>query len=209
MNDCIDTVEAVRRLTSDIADHEISRGDKDMPVSVLVYRKRELAIELLYGAFCDCELATWVRSATGGLIQLLGTEWRAAAFWRDITIGGLVRASAGEPWLRHEGEAVLLEAGAFQTWREWRKQPAKAPDRTRKGTMSSKRADDAIREALMRVCKDAIAAGKKVPNSDQAYSIVRPLVSELGFEVSRDDVRLIASEAKFAAMRLKRGQRHK
>ena len=207
MNDYIDTVEAVRRLASDIADHEA--GDEDTLVSVLAYKKRELAIAVLYGAFCDCELTARVRSAADGLVQLLGTEWRAAAFWRDIIIGGLVRASADEPWLRYDGEAVLLETGAFQVWRAQRLQPATPPvDRKEKGPLS-KKVDNAIRETLMRVCENARAVGDKVPNSDEAYALVKPLLEKLGHSASRKTVRSIAREAKFVAMRPGRGQRRK
>jgi len=115
----ISTVEAVRRLASDISDHEI--GGPAEPAR-LVWRKKESAIALLLAAFADGSLTTWVRSASG-LVPLVGVDWQAAALWREIIIGGIVCATIGDHLGPFDGQPVLLDAPAFKSWLEHRPRP--------------------------------------------------------------------------------------
>lgn len=51
------------------------------------------------------------------LFRLTGTDWHSAAvFWREIIVGGIVRAAAGEEIDRHKGRRVLLEASTLDVW---------------------------------------------------------------------------------------------
>jgi hypothetical protein len=115
----IDMVTAVQRLTADISDEEITDRD-GVPVrnsAILTWRKRERAIELLYAALREAALAAWVRVASGALVQLTGIDWKTAKLWRDIILGGVVRAFPPEEMDRYEGGRVLLEDSIFETWR--------------------------------------------------------------------------------------------
>jgi hypothetical protein len=194
---------AVARLAA--ADREVD-GD----LAVAHYRKRERAIARLYEALCNDALIALGRDpVSGALIRLIGHNWQGAAFWRDTIVGGNVRTQPGEDMALYDGWSVVLERSEFERWAEASPAVEPAVDRTRKGTIGSKRADDAIRDALRSAYKEAMMAGKKPPSKDQACRIAQPLVHKLGFSVSRDDIRYIASEGEFAAMRLKRGQRPK
>ena len=90
-----------------------------------------MAIARLYAAFCCGSLIALVRDpVSGALFRLISTDWKPAAFWRDIIVGGIVRAQTGEEIAPHEGRRVLMEAGAFDAWLNAqlrrRSQPAKA-----------------------------------------------------------------------------------
>ena len=50
------------------------------------------------------------------MFKLTASDWRGAAFWRDIIIGGLVRSSACEEIGRHDGRRVLLKADELDVW---------------------------------------------------------------------------------------------
>ena len=67
---------------------------------------------------------------SGALFRLISTDWKEAAFWRETIVGGIVRAQTGEGLALYDGRRVLLEAGAFDAWRNTqmrrRSQPAKA-----------------------------------------------------------------------------------
>jgi hypothetical protein len=142
---------------------------------------------------------------SGALIRLIGSNWRDAAFWRDIILGGNVRAQPGEDMALYEGWSVMLERSEFERWCLTKAPPT---DRTRKGFSTSKRADEAMREVLRRLRNDAKAAGKKVPNTNQAFPVVQSIVlHEFELSVSRADFRLIANEDEFTASRLKAGER--
>ena len=90
-----------------------------------------MAITRLYVAFCNGSLIAVVRDrVSGALFRLISTDWKEAAFWRETIVGGVVRAQTGEELALYEGRRVLLEAGAFDAWRNTqmrrRSQPAKA-----------------------------------------------------------------------------------
>jgi hypothetical protein len=115
--------EAVARLAADISDQEVHREQK-RPAAVeefsraeLAWAKRELAIPMLHVALRDSALIGLVRdSDSGELFRLTGTDWHAAAFWREIIVGGCIRAQTGEEIGRHDGRRVLLQAAGFEAW---------------------------------------------------------------------------------------------
>lgn len=116
--------EAMPLLAADISDQEVSEEQrlkkpvKELNPAVLHWVKRELAIQKLYAALGGNDLIALVRDPQNGeLFQLTGADWRGAAFWRDLIIGGIVRASVGEEIARHEGRRVLLQVTAFEVWR--------------------------------------------------------------------------------------------
>jgi hypothetical protein len=119
--------QAVARLTAEIISdaevYEVPRRQKpdnaeELNFAELAWAKRELAIRKLHAALCDGILIALVRDpASGALIRLTGLDWQAATFWRDIILGGSVRASAGEGiFVRYDGGYVLLEPHAFAAW---------------------------------------------------------------------------------------------
>jgi hypothetical protein len=134
----VDLEQAVARLAADISDQEVDeeqrRRKKDaatLSFSGLHWVKREMAITRLYVAFCNGSLIAVVRDrVSGALFRLISTDWKEAAFWRETIVGGVVRAQTGEELALYEGRRVLLEAGAFDAWRNTqmrrRSQPAKA-----------------------------------------------------------------------------------
>lgn len=111
--------EAMPLLAADISDQEVSEEPvKELGPAVLHWVKRELAIQKLYAALGSNDLIALVRDPQNGeLFRLTGADWRGAAFWRDIIIGGIVRASVGEEIARHEGRRVLLQVTTFEVWR--------------------------------------------------------------------------------------------
>jgi hypothetical protein len=138
MSGVVDLEQAVARLAADISDQEVDeeqrRRKKDaatLSFSGLHWVKREMAITRLYVAFCNGSLIAVVRDrVSGALFRLISTDWKEAAFWRETIVGGVVRAQTGEELALYEGRRVLLEAGAFDAWRNTqmrrRSQPAKA-----------------------------------------------------------------------------------
>ena len=118
----IDTSEALGRLSGLISDRELSErsGEDEFPT------KRQLAVLLLYAAFCDGKLATWVRSTNCGLIPLVGLDWKDTVLWRDSIIGGILCTSAGklgERLVPYADCTIILEISAFETWLDQRSQP--------------------------------------------------------------------------------------
>jgi hypothetical protein len=117
--------EAMPLLAADISDQEVSEEQKrlnkpvkELSPALLHWVKRELAIQKLYAALGDDDLIALVRDPQNGeLFRLTGTDWRGSAFWREIMIDGIVRASVGEEIARHEGRRVLLQMTAFEVWR--------------------------------------------------------------------------------------------
>ena len=138
MSGVVDLEQAVARLAADISDQEVDeeqrRRKKDaatLSFSGLHWVKREMAITRLYVAFCNGSLIAVVRDrVSSALFRLISTDWKEAAFWRETIVGGVVRAQTGEELALYEGRRVLLEAGAFDAWRNTqmrrRSQPAKA-----------------------------------------------------------------------------------
>jgi hypothetical protein len=113
-------------------DRRISRSrlsDKKPRIRVaLLPTKRDLALTQLYIALRDGELVNLVRDPqTGQFFRLTGGDWFGAAFWRDMIVGGVVRASTGEEIYRHKGRRILLEAAAFDAWRRQRAQKRPQP----------------------------------------------------------------------------------
>lgn len=137
----IDPGEAVRRLMSNISDHEVDAPEAmrqvltaafdlnkteretlalvKIPASI-EWAKREKAITLLYTALCGGTLGALARSTSGTLVPLVGVEWKDAVLWRDIILGGIIRASIGHGWAAYEGCAVLLETSTFEAWHKQR-----------------------------------------------------------------------------------------
>jgi hypothetical protein len=117
----IDILTAVERLAADISDQEvIDQDEADEAVwnpAAPAYRKRERVIMLLRDALRRAELPAWVLLPSGELIQLTGIDWKTAKLWRDIILGGVVRAFPPEEMDRYEGGRVLLEDPIFETWR--------------------------------------------------------------------------------------------
>jgi hypothetical protein len=134
----VDLEQAVARLATGISDQEVDeqqRRQKNDTATLgpadLHWVKREMAIARLYAAFCCGSLIALVRDpVSGALFRLISTDWKPAAFWRDIIVGGIVRAQTGEEIAPHEGRRVLMEAGAFDAWLNAqlrrRSEPAKA-----------------------------------------------------------------------------------
>jgi len=123
--------EAVARLAIDISDQEVNKEQtrlkldaaKELSGTALPWVKRELAIQKLHVALCDRTLIALVRDpASGELFQLGASDWRAAAFWREMIRGGCIRATIGEEIGRHDGRRVLLQAAAFEGWLKARMQ---------------------------------------------------------------------------------------
>jgi hypothetical protein len=118
----IDTAEAVWRLEEGISDQELSQY-KGPHIEFLT--KRELAVSLLYTAFCTGALTAWAREpgSTAAPVQLISKEWETAVFWRDIIIGGRVRSAIGDRLAPYDGRDVLVEVSAFETWLGQRPKP--------------------------------------------------------------------------------------
>ena len=83
----------------------------------LLWGKRELAINDLYAALCHGSLLAVVGDTVSGeMFKLTASDWRGAAFWRDIIVSGIVRSSACEEIERHDERRVLLKADEFDVW---------------------------------------------------------------------------------------------
>jgi hypothetical protein len=188
--------------------------------------KPRLALKALHGALLGGD----VRSMRRRTLNDEGDTELSRRFWSDLELKFLapnaperkhIFPKARERdviWLspdpdKNLPEGIVAAGDVFYLHREglYEQWPALAPpiDRTQKGSATSRKSEDAIREVLGRVYEDAKTAGTKIPNLNQVYPIVQPLVNKLGFSVSREDIRLVANEEKFRAMRLKRGQRPK
>jgi hypothetical protein len=139
--------EAVGLLTADISDQELAEEQQDLesnlkahqdhvkdrrelelpPLFLTPLTKRELAIIQLHIALRD-ELSSLVRDPqTGQFFRLTGLDWFGAKFWREMIIGGVVRALPGEGIDRHKGRRILLTAAAFNAWRQRRAQKRPQP----------------------------------------------------------------------------------
>jgi hypothetical protein len=107
------------------------RGSYEDPPTLaaeMQWMKRETAIAQIYLALCDGNLIALVRDPdSGALIRLIGADWRTAALWRDIIVGGVVRTATGEEIARHDGRRVLLEACAFDAWLKAQIRPRAQP----------------------------------------------------------------------------------
>jgi hypothetical protein len=122
--------EAVARLAADISDQEVHKEQERQPTAVeefsraaLDWAKRELAIRKLHVALRDGGLNGLVRDPVSGeLFRLAGADWHAAAFWREIIVGGCICGQPGEEIGRHDGWRVLLEVAAFEAWLKARMQ---------------------------------------------------------------------------------------
>src|SRR5215212_8931482 len=79
------------------------------------WAKREIAISRLYAALCDGDL-TGLVCEDKVFFQLTPADWCSVAFWHEIIISGVVRASAGDAIAHHSGRRVLFEDAAFDTW---------------------------------------------------------------------------------------------
>jgi hypothetical protein len=140
--------ETVGPLTADISDQELAEEQQDLksnlkahqdyvkgrskqelpPLLVPPLTKRELALIQLHIALRDGELISLVRDPqTGDFFRLTGLDWWGAAFWREMIIGGVVRASPGEDIDRHNGRRILLKAAAFDAWRQQQAQKRPQP----------------------------------------------------------------------------------
>jgi hypothetical protein len=124
--------EALAQLAADNSDQEVYEERKrlkpaaagELSLAELAWAKRELAITRLHIALRDGALIGFVRNPVSReLFRLTGTDWHSAAvFWREIIVGGIVRAAAGEEIERHEGRRVLLEASTLDVWLKKRMQ---------------------------------------------------------------------------------------
>jgi hypothetical protein len=96
---------------------EIEPANLNPDPASLFWAKREFAINDLYAALCDGSLLAMVRDPVSGeMFKLTTSDWRGAAFWRYIIIGGRVHAAACEDIERHDGRRVLIEEVAFDLW---------------------------------------------------------------------------------------------
>ncbi len=115
--------EAVARLAADISDQEEQDRQPTAVEEFSRAAKRELAIRKLHVALRDGGLNGLVRDPVSGeLFRLTGVDWHAAAFSREIIVGGCIRAQPGEEIGRHDGWRVLLEVAAFEAWLKARMQ---------------------------------------------------------------------------------------
>jgi hypothetical protein len=121
----MDTAEAVRQLNAQISDQEVTelvrkhvRTNWNPDDASIAWNKRELAIILLYDAFCDGTLTTSVRSAAGRMVPLTGLDWRGMFYWRDVILGGIVRTVAGEQLIAYDGCVVVVDG--FREWLDQR-----------------------------------------------------------------------------------------
>lgn len=119
--------QSVLRRAADVSDREYHKRlrdfnssperSKEIEPASLAWGKREFAIHDIYAALCDDSLRSVVRDPVSGeMFKLTASDWRGAAFWRDIIIGGLVRSSACEEIGRHDGRRVLLKADELDVW---------------------------------------------------------------------------------------------
>lgn len=199
--------QAVVRLAAVITDREVDggsnlgleNGNAFWALAQLAHRKREKAIARLYEALCNGALITRVQHPVlGTLIQLSGSNWRSAAFWRDTIIGGNVHAQLREDIARYDGWSVLLEGSEFERWLAGTP-PKVSVDRTAKNTPLSKQLDGIIREEIRRARKEAKAAGEKPPNRNEICKIVQPRIHERGLRVAYDQIKQIDREPEFSA----------
>jgi hypothetical protein len=130
--------EAVAQLAAHISHQEVSEEQKrlkktvkQLNPAVLHWVKRELSVQKLHAALRDSALVGLVRDPVSGeLFRLAATDWHSTVFWREIIVGGIVRAQGHEEIGRHDGRRVLIEASALDAWLKklarCRPQPAEA-----------------------------------------------------------------------------------
>jgi hypothetical protein len=171
----IEITEALKLLIADISDAEVSSTTATDPDPTSPWSKREFgftllvvfswrqaqAITLLYLALCDGTLASVVRQRSGGLMHLIGKDWKAAKLWRHIITNGVVLALPGDELTQHDGEAVLLETSVFKAWLDQRPRPKPAEPRNdacQKWLENEMRTSpDRRPRTRQRFCADAVA----------------------------------------------------
>jgi|SoimicMinimDraft_9_1059737.scaffolds.fasta_scaffold02976_3 hypothetical protein len=96
---------------------EIEPENLNPDAANLSWAKRELAIKDIYAAVCDGSLLAMVREPMSGeMFKLTTSDWRGAAFWRQIIISGVVRSAACEEIERHNGRRVLIDERTLIAW---------------------------------------------------------------------------------------------
>lgn len=111
--------EAVSRLTAHIADAEVRLPEiiPEQFVGAPPWAKRELALLKLCVALRAEDLVAFVRDPAGSqMFRILPSEWMRCAFWREMIVGGQVRASVGEDIQRHDGRTLLIKTVALDNW---------------------------------------------------------------------------------------------
>jgi len=100
---------------SNFPEAERDRIAEQQKAADISWAKREIAISRLYAALCDGGL-TGLVCEDQNFFQLTPVDWCSVAFWHEVIISGVVRASAGDAIARHSGRRVLIEDAAFDTW---------------------------------------------------------------------------------------------
>lgn len=131
--------------------------------------RRYIAIEELIVALKEGAVEALACRMDGQLFRIRPSDWRRAAFIRDIVIGGVVRASVGGDIERYHGDTVVVEEAALK---KWLRQRTRAAIDTRAGlTRNVSESDrDKIRKfveenANMTREEQRVAIGKMVPHA--------------------------------------------
>jgi hypothetical protein len=160
--------------------------------AALEWKKHEAGIEELYKAFCNSELVTFVQLADGTWLQLVAWGWQEAAFWREMILGGKVRASAGEQFEPYAGRPVFIKA--FQSWLDRRTQ-SEPPEPPQPATNEVITSVPPVEENV-----EPIAATTSAPPSDDVADVgsaetVAELRKASGADIRRV-IRAVYAEAK-------------
>jgi hypothetical protein len=120
--------EAVARLVAKLPDGDKANSSpcpepysQPRKEELSAWNKRERAIVELRKALQEDKLIGIVRDATSGIIfRIPGADWWQASYWREIILGGRIRAPESDRIACHAGQDVMIETTLFDEWLEHR-----------------------------------------------------------------------------------------